>query len=294
MARRGGYLGMALAGLLSVGAAGSVVVLPTTAHAQPKAVDTLVKRGQELFDNAQYEESIQTLSAALMRPGIGRRDKVEVFRLLAYNYIVLGRTEEADAAVRGLLVLDEAYELPESESPRFRDFFGQTRKKWESEGKPGKEEPGAAPAGPSVTIKHASPAQVDADSPISLDGTIEDPAGSVARVKLYYRTGSTGKFESAPVQYTMLRFTAEIPAAAVAPPLVEYYLEALDENGIPAALRGDAETPLRVAVPEGSSVISSPWLWVPVSLVVVGGIVATVVVLTTRTTTSTVTVGVFE
>jgi hypothetical protein len=124
---------------------------------------SLIKKGQDLFDDQSYEESIQTLSAALMRPGVAKADKVAVYRLLAYNYITLGRTEEADGAVRGLLVLDPGYELPDGESPRFRDFFKQVRDKWEAEGKPGLETEGTPAAGPSsVVMKHTSPAQVEA------------------------------------------------------------------------------------------------------------------------------------
>ena len=102
-------------------------------------------RGANLFDDQQYEESFQTLSASLIPEHEQGGRKIEVYRrLLAYNYITLKRTDEADAAVRGLLVIDESFKLPSSESPRFRDFFDATRKKWEAEGKPGKVAEGKA------------------------------------------------------------------------------------------------------------------------------------------------------
>src|SRR5262245_22536204 len=78
-----------------------------TLHAQKKqgtSVSVLIKKGQGFFDEQRYDESIQTLSAALLRPTITKEEKIQVFQLLAYNYIVLNRTEEADGAVRGLLV----------------------------------------------------------------------------------------------------------------------------------------------------------------------------------------------
>ncbi|MBX3203150.1 MAG: hypothetical protein KF894_33810, partial [Labilithrix sp.] len=64
----------------------------------------LIAKGQELFEDQQYEDSIQTLSAALLRPSNTKEQKVEIYRLLALNYITLGRKDEADNAVRGLLV----------------------------------------------------------------------------------------------------------------------------------------------------------------------------------------------
>src|SRR6185503_19592424 len=110
---------------------------------QHRTAQDLVARGRSLFDDQQYEESIQTLSAALLRPSNTLAQKVEIYRLLALNYITLGRKDEAENAVRGLLVQQPDYEIPAKESPRFRDFFAHSRAKWEAEGRPGlaKEEP---------------------------------------------------------------------------------------------------------------------------------------------------------
>src|ERR1700722_16485938 len=62
----------------------------------------LTARGQALFDDQQYEESIQTLSGALVRPNNTKAQKLEIYRLLALNYITLTKKDEAEAAVRGL------------------------------------------------------------------------------------------------------------------------------------------------------------------------------------------------
>src|SRR5262245_54239668 len=198
-----------LAGPVVLAAACSVVttLAPETALAQGKSVTSLIQRGAELFDDQQYEESIQTLSAALVRPGTSKAEKIEIYRLLAYNYIILKRTEEADAAVRGLLALDEAFTLAPNESPRFRDFFAPTRKKWEAEGKPGKVDEAVVPE-KSVEIRHASPPQVEANTTIKLSGTIEDPANRVRAVELAYRTGSSGKFVTVAATYAMGTFRA--------------------------------------------------------------------------------------
>ena len=79
--------------------------LTREAHAQPAqgkgGVSSLILKGSELFDDQQYEESIQVLSAALVRPGTSTQDKMEIYRLLAYNYITLKRTEEAEYRIQG-------------------------------------------------------------------------------------------------------------------------------------------------------------------------------------------------
>ena len=269
---------------------------PGSAHAQrgAQSVAALIKKGQTFFDDQRYEESTQTLSAALLRPDISKAQKIEVFTLLAFNYILLDKKEEADGAVRGLLVTDETFDLQASESPRFRDFFAETRKHWTDEGKPGMRDAGAEARSPSVKIRHASPAQVTKNTDIALSGEIDDASGSVNQVRLYFRQGSSDKFVSSKVKYAMRKFTAQIPSASVRPPLVEYYIESLDENGLPVATRGDAESPLRIAVPESGGVFSSPWFWVPVSVTVVAAVVIPIVILTTRSTTADITVTVSE
>jgi tetratricopeptide (TPR) repeat protein len=265
--------------------------------AQGKTTTTLIQRGGALFEDQQYEESIQTLSAALLRPGSSEAEKIETYRLLAYNYIILKRTEEADAAVRGLLVLNEKFALPPTESPRFRDFFDATRKKWTDEGQPGKSAVGLPAAQEkAIRMEHASPAQTPAGATFKLTGSITDPDARVRGVQLAYRTGSTGKFITVAGTYSLGQFRTQIPGLAVKPPLIEYYLQAVDKSGLPLTSRGDAAAPLRVVVPGGGGVLTSPFFWVPVGLAVAGGAVLSAFFLTksSSSSTSTVTIGVKE
>ncbi len=242
------------------------------------SVQSLVLKAREMFDDQRYEESIQTLSGALVRPGSKPAERIEIYKLLAFNYITLGKTEEADSAARAIFVLDEAFELPKTESPRFRDFFDKAKKGWEDEGKPGVE-PTGGPAVVSekpITIKHAPPAaQVSPGTVIKLEGSIDDPDVRVTKVELYFRSGAKGKFTQKTLAFAMGSFRGEIPAASVVPPLVEYYVQAVDKGGLPVGLRGDSEAPLRIAVPEDSSLMwyEHPGFWVPVGLAVTAGVV---------------------
>lgn len=245
---------------LALLAALHTVTLATPGFAQQKPADekaeaapaeaggaaALIKKGQSLFDDQQYEESIQALSGALLRPDNTKAQKVEIYRLLALNYITLGREQEAESAVRGLLVISPSYQLPATESPRFRDFFTDARKKWEAEGRPGlvKEAPKKTP----VTLRHQSPSQVDSGQSIEITAKIDDPEGKVSGVRLYFRAGSSGEFEEAEAAVADGTARANIPGSAVQPPLVEYYLQGVDVTGAPVANRGEATDPLRIAV----------------------------------------------
>jgi hypothetical protein len=230
------------------------MVLLTTAHptfGQPRPTQDLVARGRQLFEDQQYEESIQTLSGALVRPGNTKAQKTEIYRLLALDYITLNRKDEAEAAVRGLLSLDPDYALPASESPRFREVFSDVKTRWEGEGRPGlvKE---TEPAPPPVTMRHASPSQVDTGTQIALTARLADPTHRVDSVKLFYRTGSHGPFAVVDASVDNGAVRTSVPPEAVRPPLVEYYLQGVDKGGLAIVSRGDASSPLRVVVLEPS------------------------------------------
>ncbi|MCU0691471.1 MAG: hypothetical protein MUF54_08720 [Polyangiaceae bacterium] len=271
---------VALAGLCH----SALLVVPRCAQAQNPtsrgAKRNLLETGKAQFEDQRYEESIQTLSAALLRPGASKEQRIEVYRFLAYNFIALSQEEEAEAAVRGLFSLDPEFALGANESPRFNDFFARVRKKWEQEGRPGLVTE-QAPAPPVVTIRHVSPAEWEARKAVVVAGELVDPAGRAANVVVRYRKGARGKFTSINARFGRGRFRASLPALAVHPPLVEYYIEALDDAGLPVSARGDAATPLRIAVSDPddrASVVASPWFWVAAAAVVGGGVATAVVV----------------
>lgn len=273
--------------------AASLMTWAPVAVAQEESAKALIQKGQDLFDEQRYEESIQTLSAVVARKDIPEKRRISALKLMAYNHIVLGNLGQAKGVVWSIYAEDEQYELDESESPRFREFFEKHKASWIEAGRPGK----ATSAEPlNVKIKHAPPSQAEADLPISLSGLVEDPDAKIARLNVYYRTGSEGKFEFAPVKFAMRKFSVDIPADFVRAPIVEYYIEAVDTQDVPMATRGDAEAPLRVRIAgDDGGVVTSPWLWVPIGLAVVAAVVIPIaVVFSGGSSESTVTVNVFE
>jgi len=273
-----------------------VRVAQAGAPAKRSTVASVIQKGRDMYEDQRYEESIQALSGVVVRADATKDEKILAYQLLAFNNIVLGKNEEADAFSRAVFVLDESFELPSSESPKFREFFEKSKKAWEAEGKPGKVEDGAAPSETKrVIVKHASPAQGESGTAIKIEGTIEDPQVAVESVSIFYRSGAKGKFVEKSLAHSMGAFRGEIPSAIVTPPLVEYYVLAVDKSGLPLASRGDADSPLRVVVPEGStSVVESPWFWIPIGAVVVTGVVLGAVLGTQLGSESTVTVNVRE
>jgi tetratricopeptide (TPR) repeat protein len=243
-------------------------VAAQTGRAAPAQQD-LIQRGRALFDDQQYEESIQALSAALLRPSNTKPQKIEIYRLLALNYITLNRKDEAESAVRGLLAIQPDYALPASESPRFRDFFATAKQKWEAEGRPGLVKEAAKP----ITMMHNSPAQAERKKQIDLLAILTDPDHRVTGVKLFYRHGSSGDFESNDAELDGDHVRGTIPPEAVKPTVIEYYLQGFDKAGAPVVSQGDAEAPLRIPVPDGAKAWVLPVVITGGVLVVAGAVI---------------------
>ena len=256
--------------------AACVLSMALLAPSVGEAQNPLIQQGQEQYDELRFEEALQTLSAALVRTGNSRDQYATIYRLLAFTYLALGRQEEASGAYRSMLPLTPDYVPDESIAPRTREFFANVRQEWEAAGSPGTES--AAVVAAPIEIGHRSPAEAVRETAVPLTASVTDPSNRVAQLVLAYRQGTSAVFTRLDTRLgDDGEYHATIPSSAVAPPLVEYYFEALDAQGLPIAARGDVAAPLRIAVPEPGNVAEEWWFWtiigVGVAGLVIGGIV---------------------
>ncbi|MEM9070201.1 MAG: tetratricopeptide repeat protein [Myxococcota bacterium] len=251
----------------------SLIGAPSLASAQG---NPLIQRGADEYDELRYEEALQTLSAALVRSGNSEDDRATIYRLLAFTYLALGRQEEAAGAYRSLLAINPEF-VPEDLSPRMRGFLEEVQTQWEAEGRPGV---ATAPPAP-VSIAHSSPAQADPGEDVELSATLEDSSGRVNQLVLAYRQGTDNVFQRLDCEFRDGTYFATIPGDDVAPPLVEYYFEAVDTQNLPIAARGDVAAPLRIAVEgEGEGGVATKWwFWTIIGVAVVGAAVTTGILL---------------
>jgi|GEM_PF-2714412 len=219
----------------------------TTDPAPPLPSDPVV-RARLQFDEQQYELSIQTLAAVLARPSLTASERLETLRLLALNFITLGRLDEADAALRSLLIANPNYEFAKTESPRFLDVFNEARAKWNAEGRPGLAPPATPPK--SVTITHVSPAQLQPSAAVPLEATLNDPDGRTRNVTLFFKPRERHTFLEAQTEVNGPVISTAIPSSAMTSGVVDYYFEATDRKGTVVATRGDATSPLRLRAVE--------------------------------------------
>jgi tetratricopeptide (TPR) repeat protein len=249
----------------------SLTSVATEVCAQDNA--RLINTGRTQYDNLQFEEAIQTLSAALIRRGNSPQQEAAIFEALGLSYLALSRDDEADGAFRRLLANNPEHHLDAGTAPRIVEFFNRTRQRWIADGRPGAARVDAPARAPRpVTIEHVSPAQQTRSTALELTATLTDPDRRSAGLVLAWRSGSHGLFHRANAENRSGTFAAMVPASDVRPPVVEYYLEAVDENGIAVTARGDAYAPLRVVVPqeESPSVFTRWWFWTGAAVIVAG------------------------
>lgn len=246
----------------------------------------LIQLGQRQYDDLHYEEAVQTLSAAIIRPGNSPQDELRIYELLAYSYQALQRNDEAEGAWRLVLAREPERQPSQDVSPRVQQFFSRVRERWEAEGRPGITRPNQQGTGgtqqpstgplPEVRIEHRSPPQQQRGRPVPLTATVVDPGNRVSRLVLAYRHNNSGIFRRVDAQSQGNGgFAVTMPGEIVRPPLVEYYFEAVDATGVPVQARGDAFAPLRVAVPEPGGI--PWWVWVGGGVLVAGAVTGIVI-----------------
>lgn len=233
----------------------------------------LIAEGIQQYDDLMYEESVNTLSAALMRPGNTSAQMTEIYKYLGLDYLLLEKPDEAAGAFRQLLIIDENWSFDTATtSPKITTFFNATKQKWIEEGKPGK----VVSEQPKVTIAHKVPDQAVKGEPINIKFTVTDPGKVAAQVLLNFRVDKAYQSVKAMPTETPSAETiymATIPGEAVMPPYVDYFVVVKDSKGTTVASRGDEDAPLRIPLQGqdgGGSIAKKWWFWTIIGVVVVG------------------------
>lgn len=270
----------------------AAVALSTVLASTPSLAQTgqrnLIQMGQRQYDDLHYEEAVQTLSAAIIRPGNAPADELRIYELLAYSYQALQRNDEAEGAWRLVLARQPDRQVSQDVSPRVQQFFTRVRERWEAEGRPGVAQPqsnggtggtqssGNAAPPAEVRIEHRSPPQQQRGRPVPLTANVVDPGNRVARLVLAYRQNNVGIFRRVDATRNPEgAYAITLPGEVIRPPLVEYYFEAVDATGVPVQARGDAFAPLRIAVPEPGGI--PWWVWVGGGVLVAGAVTGIVI-----------------
>jgi tetratricopeptide (TPR) repeat protein len=276
-------------GLLSPALASARPVFPEPPLFQLGPTSPELARAQEQIEQGDFEEAVKTLQAGLDRPDLTDDQLVELYRLLGLASLYLGDEARAREAYERLLQARPDFELPRSAPPKLRSLYARI-----------KEDIKSRRVRPVTLLVDPIPDPTGGE-PVLVDARIEDMALG-AKAKIFFRRAGDEAYSS--VDFARVkgskekdRYQATLPAYEIPseanPYEVEYYFEVADAAQRRLAGRGDSFHPLVFQVmPQhtaGQSAESasrpwykSPWLWVGVGAVVVGGTAAGVAIATSE------------
>lgn len=235
------------------------------ADVEDETGSTLLAQAKILYEDLQYDEALEALREALKVGDMPRRDVIEVYKHMAFIYLIQGEEKYAEASFQLLLQQDPDHRLnPLLTPPRFIEFFEQVKARNRAEAQ--------------VLLEHDSPDGFRAGQPLEIVAYMVDRSGSVDRFNVYFRMkGTSSSYSSARLQVDPAeptRYTGLVPyvfGAQDSSFVVEYYIAAVAPDGEWLATVGDPRSPLDFSVEvseegfrpddDSPSLMSRWWFW---------------------------------
>ncbi|MBZ4335333.1 hypothetical protein [Corallococcus sp. AS-1-12] len=273
-------------GALCVWGLGLTLALPAQARVPPPPSPLLSQLGptspaidaaRELLEAGRFQEALGVVQGGLDAPDVTDDELVELYRLQGLTALYLGDEALARGAYEKLLQARPDFELPRSAPPKVRGLFAKLKE--------------------DLRHRRVHPVTLEVDpipdpapgERVEVDAVLRDMALG-ARARMFYRRAGAQGFSSVdfardrarPEHYTAVLPAYELPVEST-PYEVEYYFEVVDAAQRRLAGRGDPFHPLlfqvasrtapATALTEGAGRpwYKSPWLWVAVGAVAIGG-----------------------
>lgn len=250
-----------------------LVVLLAAGSAIAQPADE-VARGIALYQDLEYEQAAEVLAAALEEPGLADDRRVEGYQYLALSYLALRRESDAKGAFKQLLEIDRSFRLSTTFSQTARDLLEEARRALPPPEVTGVDTPPAT----AQLSQTASPAQPREGTSVSVSIIVADPGDAHERVLVHHRVRGAKSYSTVTAMRTgQGRYAATIPGMFVAPPVIEYYVVAVDAEGAVIAAEGSEAEPLAIPV-ESPTAGAAPvykkwWFWTGIGAAVVAGTV---------------------
>ncbi|WP_186002173.1 MULTISPECIES: hypothetical protein [Corallococcus] len=237
-----------------------------------------IGEAKDLLETGRFQEALAAVQRGLDAPDVTDDELVELYRLQGLTALYLGDEALARGAYEKLLQARPDFELPRSAPPKVRAVFAKLKE--------------------DLRHRRVHPVTLEVDpipdpapgERVQVDATLRDMALG-ARARLFYRRAGAQGFSSVDFvrdraqaeHYSAVLPAYELPVESTSYE-VEYYFEVVDAAQRRLAGRGDPFHPLlfqvasrtapaTAALTEGPSRpwYKSPWLWVAVGAVAVGG-----------------------
>jgi len=167
---------------------------PVTAQPDPNATaETLLRQGQKLYKEMEFERAIPLANAALARPEITPNQKLDAYVLQGSCYAIIGETLEAEKAFRMLLRGRPEYDLPADTAPKILSLF----RKVQTEERSIRDQLRALEAENTVKglkLLGNHPTEAPGGRPLQFGYRLQDPTAAVDTMRVMYRRQSESAY----------------------------------------------------------------------------------------------------
>ena len=246
-------------------------------EAKPGSV--LLQEAKILYDNLQYKEALVKLKTAVQVRGNKRSDIVQIYKYMAFIYIVQGKKKHAHRAFQLLLKVNPNFEMnPLLTSPKILSFFNKVKDEIRKKDR--------------VIMKHAPVTDSAAAKKIEVKAYVVDLQKKLRSMKLYFRRRGEPNFSVSDMNAARdakagrgaRTYLGAIPFIWTVYEenelFVDYYVAGLDSRGNWVANAGSPREPISFRinlmageVPEGhrkTPLVKSWWFWTAIGVGVAG------------------------
>ncbi|RYZ40188.1 MAG: hypothetical protein EOO71_17110 [Myxococcaceae bacterium] len=253
------------------------VPLPPPPLFQLGPASPAIGEARALLEAGRFQETLDVVQRGLDAPDVTDDELVELYRLQGLTALYVGDEALARGAYEKLLQARPDFELPRSAPPKIRALFAKLKEDLKNR----RVHPVTLEVDP---IPDPAPGET-----VQVEATLRDMALG-ARARLFYRRAGAQGFSSVdfvrdrsrPEHYSAVLPSYELPVESTSYE-VEYYFEVVDAAQRRLAGRGDPFHPLlfqvaprsapaaTLAEGQGRPWYKSPWVWVAVGAVAIGG-----------------------
>jgi len=199
------------------------------------ATNPYLESGRRSYEKLRFAEAIVQLEAARRVPTLAADEQIETLSLLGKALLAEGRRRESILAFSELLAFEPSYDLPADSAPKVRDVFMEAKR---------------AVFPPDHLLLRALPSPQG-----TLRFSVENPWSLATRVILYQRTTPSEPWKAESIPVTSKEVSRPVLKNS---PSVEWYVEAVDEQGRVRASLHSEQLPGTVLAPLALSPSATP------------------------------------
>lgn len=244
----------------AAGAAGAAGAAP---------LDDDVATAEAAYQGLRYDDLLVVVERILSRSEATAKERMRAYYLQGSALAAMNRQLDAETSFRFLLRGEPDWDIPQDTPPKIAAVF----RKVQVEERAIREETKRSERERIIARLNLTGGPTQArhvgGTAMELRFALKDPDGAVRHMRLSFRRDTASAFSSTPATRDAAgAWKAQIPASATESEVdytMEYFLEAIGQDGAPLVALGSADKPLALHVERGlvsGPFYSTPWFWI--------------------------------